>query len=33
VGGGLLLFQSGDLVQLSQVGRNDRLFLTLKYSF
>jgi hypothetical protein len=35
VGGGVVLYQSGDrpLVGLTQVGRNDRLFLRLKYSF
>jgi hypothetical protein len=31
--GGVLLFQSGDLVAFSQVGRNDRVFLGIKYSF
>jgi hypothetical protein len=31
--GGVLLFQSGDLVAFSQVGRNDRVFLGIRYSF
>ncbi len=31
--GGILLFQSGDSVLLQSFGRNDRLFLELKYSF
>ena len=31
--GGILLFQSGDSVLLGSFGRNDRLFLELKYSF
>jgi hypothetical protein len=31
--GGVLLYQSGDLVAFSDVGPNDRVFLGIKYSF
>lgn len=33
IGGGVLLFQSGDLPPLSAFGRNDRVYLQTKYSF
>jgi len=33
VDGGIILYQSGDLPSFEHVGRNDRLFLELKYSF
>ena len=33
VGGGILLYQAGDLPPLSAFGRNDRLYLQAKYSF
>jgi hypothetical protein len=33
LGGGILLYQTGDLPPLSQWGRNDRLFFSLKWSF
>jgi hypothetical protein len=31
--GGILLFKSGDLLGFRGIGRNDRLFLEIKYSF
>jgi hypothetical protein len=33
IGGGIILYQEGDLPTFQHVGRNDRLFLELKYSF
>ena len=33
VGGGLLLFQSGDPLEFRDIGRNDRIFLQVQYSF
>ena len=33
VGGGIILYQKGDLPTFQHIGRNDRLFLELKYSF
>ena len=33
LGGGIVLYQSGDDPGLGDIGRNDRLFLRLEYSF
>jgi hypothetical protein len=33
VGGGLLLFQNGDLPEFTRIGRNDRVFAEVEYSF
>ena len=33
VGGGLVLYQNGDSIEFQQVGRNDRVFLEVEYSF
>jgi len=33
ISGGILLYQSGDLLGFQQIGRNDRLFAQIKYSF
>lgn len=33
VGGGLLLFQNGDPIEFSQIDKNDRVFVEIKYSF
>ena len=33
IGGGVLLYQAGDLPPLSAYGRNDRIYLQAKYSF
>jgi hypothetical protein len=33
VGGGIVLYQEGDSIEFQQVGRNDRIFLEVEYSF
>jgi hypothetical protein len=33
VGGGMLLYQRGDLVEFSEIGSNDRIFLEVRYDF
>jgi hypothetical protein len=33
ISGGVVLYQSGDLLGFSEIGRNDRLFAQIKYSF